>query len=79
MNSKSVPGRGAKAKPAKPCKDFPLFPHASGQWAKKVRGKMHYFGMWDNPVAAEFKSGREKYALLEGRDPDVITQGDSLG
>jgi integrase len=39
-------------KPKKPSTDFPLFAHSNGQWAKKVQGKMRYYGPWDNPAAA---------------------------
>ena len=32
------------SRPRKPRKDFPLFPHSRGYWAKKVRGRLLYFG-----------------------------------
>lgn len=36
----------APAQTAKPHPDYPLYAHASGQRAKRVRGKTHFFGAW---------------------------------
>jgi hypothetical protein len=61
-------------KPAKPHAEFPLFAHANRQWAKKVRGRLHYFGSWDYPDAALHKWLDEKDDLLAGRTPREKTQ-----
>lgn len=51
----------------KPRPDFPLYKHATGQWAKRVRGKVHYFG--SDPNAALEKWTKQKDDLLAGRVP----------
>jgi integrase len=65
-----------RSKPAKP-EGCPLFPHRAGYWAKKIRGKLHYFGeRWhdDTEAAAALTSGLDEYekqkeALHAGRKP----------
>jgi hypothetical protein len=40
------------SKPQKPSADFPLFAHGSGKWAKKIDGRLRYFGRWEDPDGA---------------------------
>lgn len=65
-------------KPRKPRRDFPLFPHACGQWAKKVRGKLHYFGVWGDPEAAERLWDETKDQLKSGRITRVLRDSDGV-
>ncbi|QDV73056.1 tyrosine-type recombinase/integrase [Botrimarina mediterranea] len=67
-------------KPSQPYADFPLFAHANGQWAKKIRGRLYYFGVWDDPFAAREKFDKQRDYLYAGQAPptECETLGDVL-
>ena len=88
----SLPGNRCTRKPDRPKKPyakFPLTPHASGAWQKKIRGRTYYFGKWARRVNGKleriegdgWKDALEAYKvqaddLHAGRTPRV--KGDEL-
>ena len=82
----------AVPKSKKPYPDFPLTPHPNGKWAKKIRGKIHYFGQWAKrlegvlvPIAGEdgWKPALEEYKkvaddLHAGRTPRADADKDTF-
>ena len=88
MSSDSNPSRPRRKavsdRPPKPYPDFPLCPHASGAWQKKIRGKVCYFGKWGRRVNGKmerlpddgWQAALEQYKeqkddLYAGRSPQV--------
>lgn len=80
----------SKPKSLKPYGGFPLFPHASGRRAKKIRQKTHFFGRWGNTVLGEVVSvdnveasasealgefNRQWPYLSEGKTPPPVNAG----
>jgi integrase len=85
---KRRPRKEAADRPKKPYPDFPLSPHASGAWQKKIRGKIHYFGKWARRVNGKlvrvegdgWEAALELYKsqaddLHAGRTPRVLADG----
>jgi integrase len=68
--------RRLSATTAKPYPGFPLTPHPSGRWCKKIRGKLQYFGKLAEPEAALERFNREWPFLKDGRTPPSIDTGD---
>ncbi|MSQ94593.1 MAG: site-specific integrase [Gemmataceae bacterium] len=68
-NSTAPRRRRKPVKPKKPDKTYPLFAHNNGQWCKKVRQKLHFFGVWADPQNALERWLDEKDDLLAGRVP----------
>jgi integrase len=65
-------------RPTKPTPAFPLFAHAAGYWAKKIRGRLVYFGPWSDPDGALAKYLEQKDALHAGRKPREATDGTTV-
>lgn len=58
-----------REKPHKPYPDFPLTANGNGQWSKKILGKVHYFGVWEDWQAALNKYLEERDYLYAGQAP----------
>ncbi len=67
----------AVSRPQKPYKDYPLYPHSSGQWAKTIKGQKVYFGPWEDPDAALGRYMRHVAGMpqrpMEVVQPDSVT------
>lgn len=71
----------SRKKPNKPYPSFALTAHPNGQWCKKIRGRVHFFGVWADPgaaleryhaVAADLHAGRPtRLSTLSHSGPTV--------
>ncbi|GIW79250.1 MAG: hypothetical protein KatS3mg105_1057 [Gemmatales bacterium] len=71
MTKRNSTSKSSRSKPQKPSPDFPLYAHANGHWAKKIRGKLHYFGPWDDPDGALKRYQEQAADLHAGRMPQT--------
>jgi hypothetical protein len=74
-DSNAAPSAGKISEPNKPYPDFPLYSHVTRRWAKNIRGKMYFFGPWDDPDGALKKHLEQKGALHARRKPRDASEG----
>jgi len=63
-----APTQASQANPS-----FPLTPHNNSQWCKKIRGKIYFSGIWEEPEAALGNCLRMAADLQAGREPRTST------
>ncbi len=78
MSHSSKPSKTPKVKTSKPYPEYPLYARAAGVWAKRIRGKLYYFGPWDDPDGALKKYEEQKDAFHAGRKPRPDVSGASV-
>ncbi len=82
MTSRITKGRLAlkpkKVKPFKPYPEYPLYAHASGSWAKKIKGRIVYFGPWSDPDGALESYLKQRDYLYAGQIPPPAINGVTL-
>lgn len=71
MTTPDTAERCVKDQTEKTTKRLPLFPHQNGQWAKKIRGKLHNFGPWQAPEITEKEYLDIREYLQAGRRPPI--------
>lgn len=64
-----IPRAKPRIKPSKPRADWPLTANSNGQWSKKIRQKVYYFGVWEAPQEAMANYLAVKDELFAGRTP----------
>ena len=62
------------SKPKKPYAEFPLTAHGNGQWCKKIRSKVHFFGVWGEADSALQKYLDQRDDLQAGRTPRLSSK-----